>query len=198
MLAVTKGRDLCDKYYMLPGVEFMYNNDLAQMYLNNTWRANVSVTGAEGMPDLAHAVDVVRGQTTIRLSCRISPIFDSDKAVEIIQKKITTDVPYNAKVTILGSSGGNGWCMKVLEDWLSESIQNAAQAFFDKQPGSYGDGGSIPFLNELGNKYPETQIIALGVGGPFSNFHAPNEMLELNYAKKLTCSLAHILAGCAH
>ena len=61
MLAVTKGRDLCDKYYMLPGVEFMYNNDLALMYLNNTWRANLSVTGAEGMPDLAHAVDVVRG-----------------------------------------------------------------------------------------------------------------------------------------
>lgn len=88
--------------------------------------------------------------------------------------------------------------MKVLEEWLSESINSAALAFFDSPLGSYGDGGSIPFLNELGRKYPETQIIAMGVGGPFSNMHAPNEMLELTYAKKLTCSLAHILAGCAH
>ena len=88
--------------------------------------------------------------------------------------------------------------MKVLEGWLSDSIQSAAQSFFDKPAGSYGDGGSIPFLMELGNKYPETQIIALGVGGPYSNMHAPNEMLELTYVKKLTCSLAHILAGCAH
>ena len=46
--------------------------------------------------------------------------------------------------------------MKVLEKWLSDSIQGASQAFYDKPAGSYGDGGSIPFLMELGNKYPET------------------------------------------
>lgn len=168
------------------------------MYLNNTWRANLSITGAEGLPDLTKAGNGVRGSTTIRLSCRLSPVFDCDKAVEIISKKLTTDVPHNAKVQIVGSNGGNGWCMKVLEGWLSDSIQAAAQAFFDKPAGSYGDGGSIPFLMELGNKYPETQIIALGVGGPYSNMHAPNEMLELTFVKKLTCSLAHILVGCAH
>ena len=87
--------------------------------------------------------------------------------------------------------------MKDPEKWLMDAIQSAGQCFFDKPAGSYGDGGSIPFLSELGNKYPDTQIIAFGVGGPFSNMHAPNEMLELTYVKKLTCSLAHVLSGCA-
>jgi acetylornithine deacetylase/succinyl-diaminopimelate desuccinylase-like protein len=197
-LAQTKGRDLCDKFNMLPGVEFINHNDIPNLYLNNTWRANLSITGAEGLPHPAKARNGVRASTTVRLSCRLSPIFDCEKAVEIITKKVTTDVPYNAQVKILGSNGGNGWCMKVLEPWLSTAIQEAALSFFNKPAGSYGDGGSIPFLMELGNKYPETQIIALGVGGPYSNMHGPNEMLELTYAKKLTCSIAHILAGCTH
>lgn len=44
--------------------------------------------------------------------------------------------------------------------------------------------------------YPEAQILAFGVGGPFSNAHAPNEFLELDYTKKLTCAMSRILEFC--
>ena len=54
-------------------------------------------------------------------------------------------------------------------------------------------GGSIPFLSELGGMYPETQIVALGVLGPDSNAHGPNEMVDLPYLQKMTCCLAHVL-----
>ena len=182
---------------MLDGVEFIYHNDISQMYLNNVWRANLSITGADGLPEATKAGNVLRTSTSLRLSLRISPVFDCEKAIELLTEKLTKDVPFNAKVTIIGTNGGNGWCMKVLDKWLEDSIQEAAHAFFEKPAGSYGDGGSIPFLKELGNKYPDTQIVALGVGGPYSNMHAPNEMLELTFAKKLTCSLSHILSGCA-
>ena len=75
-----------------------------------------------------------------------------------------------------------------------EAIQKAGAAFFEgKATKSYGMGGSIPFLSELGKMYPMTQIIALGLLGPDANAHGPNEMLHLGYAKKLTCALAHII-----
>ena len=45
--------------------------------------------------------------------------------------------------------------------------------------------------------YPSTQIIAFGTGGPLSNAHAPNEMLDIEYARKLTCALSHIISDCA-
>ena len=70
--------------------------------------------------------------------------------------------------------------------------------FYSKPAATFGDGGSIPFLNELEKKYPSAQIIALGVLGPYSFAHAPNEMLEVEYARKLTCSLAYILSSCAN
>lgn len=64
--------------------------------------------------------------------------------------------------------------------------------FYGIKPGSYGMGGSIPFLSELERKYPGLQIVALGVLGPGANAHGPNEMIHLPYTKKLTCALSHI------
>jgi acetylornithine deacetylase/succinyl-diaminopimelate desuccinylase-like protein len=58
-------------------------------------------------------------------------------------------------------------------------------------------GGSIPFLAELEKKYPSTCIVAFGVLGPNANAHGPNEMINLAYTKKLTCSLAHIIQSVA-
>jgi acetylornithine deacetylase/succinyl-diaminopimelate desuccinylase-like protein len=56
-------------------------------------------------------------------------------------------------------------------------------------------GGSIPFLAELEKMYPATQIVALGLIGPKANAHAPDECINLAYAKKLTCSVSHIIAS---
>lgn len=70
-------------------------------------------------------------------------------------KLLTENVPYNAKVTVAGSHAGSGWCMKDLQPWFAEAITKAGEEFYGKPTGSYGEGGSIPFLNELGTKYPE-------------------------------------------
>lgn len=37
------------KYKLEPGVEFC-STDMEKIYLNNTWKANLSVTGAGGLP----------------------------------------------------------------------------------------------------------------------------------------------------
>lgn len=61
---------------------------------------------------------------------RLSPIADPKKAEEIIIKKLTTNVPYNAKVTLKSGHAGAGWCMKELQPWLDESIKKAGQDFY--------------------------------------------------------------------
>lgn len=49
---------------------------------------------------------------------RLSPDFDSEVAKNKMIEILTKDVPYNAKVTVLKSTTGNGFCMKVLQPWL--------------------------------------------------------------------------------
>ena len=164
------------------------------MYLNTTWRANLSVTGAGGLPDYTKAGNVVRPKTTLRLSMRLPPNMDAEVAAKSIREKLTTDVPHNCKVDIHGDHNGNGWCMRDPAPWFAAAINNAAKEFWDgKDYGSYGMGGSIPFLSQLGGLYPNTFIVALGLLGPSSNAHAPNECVNLAYAKKLTMAMSHIL-----
>lgn len=123
---------------------------------------------------------------------------DPAVAQAAIEKKLTTDVPYNAKVTLKGGHAGSGWCMGDLSPKLDKSIKDAGAVFYDGKPsGSYGMGGSIPFLSELGKMYPNTEIVAFGLLGPNSNAHGPNEMIHLPYAKKLTCALAHVIQSVA-
>ena len=43
------------------------------MYLENTWRPNLSITGVDGMPKIALAGNAVRPHTSLRLSMRLCP-----------------------------------------------------------------------------------------------------------------------------
>jgi acetylornithine deacetylase/succinyl-diaminopimelate desuccinylase-like protein len=56
-----------------------------------------------------------------------------------------------------------------------------------------GAGGTIPFMGMLGERFPKTQFFVTGVLGPQSNAHGPNEFLHIDYAKKLTACVAHVL-----
>ena len=111
-------------------------------------------------------------------------------AEEAMRKALTTDVPYNCKVTVKGGHAGSGWCMKDLTPELMGAIKKAGADFYEgNEAKSYGMGGSIPFLSELGEMYPTTQIVAFGVLGPNSNAHGPNELINLTYGISLIIKL---------
>lgn len=191
------GQEIATKYAIVDGGKYC-NEDLKEMYLNNQWRANMSITGADGLPPIAMAGNVVRSSTGVRISMRLPPNMDPKKAEAALIEKLTTDVPYGAKVTLGTGHCGSGWCMKEIHPWLDASIKKAGANFWDgKESGSYGMGGSIPFLSELEKMYPKTQIVAFGLLGPNSNAHGPNEMINLTYAKKLTCALSHVIQAAA-
>lgn len=197
VLAAAQGPALYEKFALHPDVRMICQGSLEELYLNSSWRPNLAITGASGIPDIKKAGNVVRPATELRLSMRISPLVDCTFVGNKLVEMMTTNVPYGAKVTAKIVSGGNGWCQREPEEWLTKAINKAGKAFFGKPAASYGEGGSIPFLNELEGVYPQTQIIAFGVGGPYSNAHAPDEMLDLPYAKKLTCAIAHIIGACS-
>jgi len=193
-MVALSGDEMVKKYKMEDGVEYCNQDNLEEMYLNNTWRANLSITGAGGLPDYARAGNVVRPSTSLRLSMRLPPNMDAQVAAKAVRAKLTTDVPHNCKVDIQGDHNGNGWCMKDPEPWFHDAINSASKNFYEgKDYGSYGMGGSIPFLSQLGGLYPNTFIVALGLLGPQSNAHAPDEAVNLKYAKRLTMCMSHIL-----
>ena len=77
--------------------------------------------------------------------------------------------------------------------WLEQAVEKASTAFFGKSACSFGEGGSIPFMGMLGEKFPKAQFLITGVLGPESNAHGPNEFLHINTARNLTGSVASVI-----
>jgi acetylornithine deacetylase/succinyl-diaminopimelate desuccinylase-like protein len=80
------------------------------------------------------------------------------------------------------------------KEWLAKSVDQASLAFFGRNACNWGEGGTIPFMAMLGERFPEAQFVITGVLGPHSNAHGPNEFLHLPTARKLTGCVAQILA----
>jgi acetylornithine deacetylase/succinyl-diaminopimelate desuccinylase-like protein len=76
-MVALSGDEMMKKYKMEEGVEYCSQDNQAEMYLNNTWRANLSITGAGGLPDYNKAGNVVRPSTSLRLSMRLPPNMDA-------------------------------------------------------------------------------------------------------------------------
>jgi acetylornithine deacetylase/succinyl-diaminopimelate desuccinylase-like protein len=169
--------------------------DPLQALLNRTWRPTLSVTGAEGLPDLQNAGNVLRPFTAFKLSLRLPPLVDAAQAVQDLKALLEDNAPYQAKVTFSNGAGSNGWNAPYTAPWMHQALQEASQSCFGAPYATIGQGGTIPLMNMLQKGFPNAQMMVCGVLGPKSNAHGPNEFLHIAYAKKLTAAVARVLAA---
>jgi acetylornithine deacetylase/succinyl-diaminopimelate desuccinylase-like protein len=74
-------------------------------------------------------------------------------------------------------------------------MDGASMAHWGAPLGYIGQGGTIPLMSMLQAGFPKAQMMVCGVLGPKSNAHGPNEFLHVPYAKKLTASVAQVIAA---
>lgn len=170
-------------------------SDPVQALLGRTWMPTLSITGVDGIPTLENAGNVLRPQTTLKLSFRLPPLVDAQEITQKVQALLSQDLPYHAKVTFKVEEPANGWSLGVYPQWLDDVLKQASQAFYGKPCAFLGEGGSIPLINMLQTAFPQAQMLVCGVLGPGSNAHGPNEFLHIPYAKRLTSCVAQVLAA---
>ena len=168
--------------------------DPLQALLSRTWAPTLSVTGAEGLPDLKNAGNVLRPFTAFKLSLRLPPLVEAGPAVQLLKALLEDNAPYNAKVSFEGSAGATGWNAPSTAPWFEQALNAASQDYFGAPCGYIGQGGTIPLMNMLSLGFPKAQMMVCGVLGPKSNAHGPNEFLHVPYAKKLTAAVAQVIA----
>jgi acetylornithine deacetylase/succinyl-diaminopimelate desuccinylase-like protein len=168
--------------------------DPLQALINRTWIPTLSVTGAEGFPALQDAGNVLRPYTAFKLSLRLPPLVDADRAAQELKTLLEDNAPYQAKVTFEPDHSATGWNAPGTAPWFAQALDAASQAHFGAPCGFIGQGGTIPLMNMLSAGFPTAQMMVCGVLGPKSNAHGPNEFLHVPYAKKLTASVAQVIA----
>lgn len=191
--AQVLGDSVAAKMPFLEGVEAL-SNDPAELILNSTWRATLAVTGADGLPPIASAGNVLLPEVALKLSLRLPPTCDPRGAASAVKTLLESDPPYGAHVSFESDGGMAGWNAPAFAPWLEKSIDDASREVYGKGAVHVGCGGTIPFMGMLGEQFPKTQFFITGVLGPQSNAHGPNEFLHIDYAKKLTAVVSRVLA----
>jgi acetylornithine deacetylase/succinyl-diaminopimelate desuccinylase-like protein len=192
--AEVLGEDVFDKFPFMPGMKPM-NSDLGELILNRTWRPSLSITGIDGIPSLNDAGNVLRPFTAVKLSLRLPPMLEPDAAGNFLKKTLESNPPFGAKVSFELEKASTGWNAPELAPWLETAIENASQASFGAPAMYMGEGGTIPFMGMLGEKFPGAQFMITGVLGPHSNAHGPNEFLHIPTGKRVTESVAYVVAA---
>jgi acetylornithine deacetylase/succinyl-diaminopimelate desuccinylase-like protein len=192
--AEVLGRAVFDKFPLVPGV-VPVSHDMVELILNRTWRPSLTITGAEGWPPLGSAGNVLRPVTRLRLSIRIPPRVDPKAAAAAVKATLEREPPYGAKVSFSDVGSSAGWDAPELEPWLERVLDESSQRHFGRSAMYMGEGGTIPFMYMLGERFPRAQFCITGVLGPGSNAHGPNEFLHLPTARRLTLCVAEVLAA---
>ena len=169
-------------------------NDGAELILQKTWQPQLSITAMEGYPLPANGGNVLLPYSIAKLSLRVPPSADAEKARQAVKKALEASPPYDAEVLFDAPRGENGWNAPTLAPWLEASLNKASNAAYGKPVAFQGEGGSIPFMAMLGEKFPRTQFVVTGVLGPHSNAHGPNEFLHIPFAKRVSACIAQVLA----
>ncbi|HTE04565.1 MAG TPA: M20 family metallopeptidase [Planctomycetota bacterium] len=187
------GADIGGKFPFLKGVQPV-GTDPVELVLNRTWRPALAVTGQAGMPPLENAGNVMRPATAVKLSMRLPPTCDAARATARMKQVLESDAPYGAHVSFSAETASPGWHAPESARWLEESLESSSRTFFGQPACQMGEGGSIPFMAMLGQRFPKAQFMITGVLGPKSNAHGPNEFLHLATGRRLTCCVAQAVS----
>jgi acetylornithine deacetylase/succinyl-diaminopimelate desuccinylase-like protein len=193
LTAEVLGDEVWNKFPFVQGARPVVS-DKVEMILNRSWRAALAITGIEGLPPLGSAGNVLRPFTACKISLRIPPRLDPAVAMRAVKDSLEKDPPSGARVTFEGEKASIGWDAPALAQWLASSVDRASRSFFGKPPMAFGEGGSIPFMGMLGEKFPDAQFLITGVLGPGSNAHGPNEFLHIPTGMRLTACVASVIA----
>ncbi len=195
-LVETLGDVIVDRYPWQSAMTPMAH-DAVELVLNNTWRPTLSVTGLSGAPPVTSAGNTLRPSTSAKLSIRLPPTLDGGVAERAVKSLLEANPPYGAHVRFISDGAQQGWAAPKVPPALAEAFADASQRYFDQPVRYMGMGGTIPFLKMLGDRFPNAQFMVTGVLGPHSNAHGPNEFLDIETGKRVTCCVAHVLANYA-
>ncbi|TKR23715.1 dipeptidase [Cellulomonas hominis] len=158
-------------------------------------RPTIAVIGLDA-PRVATASNTIAPRATAKLSMRIAPGQDPAAALAALRAHVEGHAPFGARVTV--RDGELGKPFQAPAD--SAAMQAARAAFADAwgtEPVDIGIGGSIPFIADLLEVYPDAAILVTGVEDPDSRAHGANESVHLGELERVVLAEALLLARLA-
>jgi len=171
------------------------SGSVEESLLDVNWRPALSIIGADGIPSVQNAGNVLRTNTDLKLSFRIPPGISANVVEKIIKQKLEENPPFGAQVNFSLDPSADGFHAPPLEGALLQSLHDSSMHITGLPPLATWVGGTIPFMAMMQHKYPDTKFLCTGTGGPGNNAHGPDEKLHIPSSKRLTAVLSATIAA---
>jgi acetylornithine deacetylase/succinyl-diaminopimelate desuccinylase-like protein len=172
-----------------PGVRLIGDGTLtARMWTQPA----ISILGIDA-PRVREASNQLVPFARAKVSMRIPPGQDPDRAQDALIRHLESNVPWGAEITITPEAHGSPYRF-VAEGPAFEAMRRAMAEAFGRKPVDMGAGGSIPFLAAFAGTFPEAALLLTGAMDPRGNAHSEDESVDLGDLEK-TCLAEALFLG---
>ena len=145
-------------------------------------RPAVAVVGLDA-PAVAESINQLIPVARARVSVRIAPGDDPDRAMDALVSHLQNNAPWGAQVTVTPGAQGEAFALET-EGTAADAFREGFREAWGTEGVSIGVGGSIPFVAAFADAYPDAAILLTGVIDPAAGMHAPNESVHLDEFRK--------------
>jgi acetylornithine deacetylase/succinyl-diaminopimelate desuccinylase-like protein len=172
----------------LEGVELIGEGALTE----RLWtRPAISVLGIDA-PRVQEAANILVPVARAKVSLRLAPGDDPEKAMEALVSHLESNAPWGARVTVTRGAAAGPFAADA-EGPAYDAARQAFEQGWGTPPVDIGAGGTIPFVAALRQAFPEASLLITGVEDPDGRAHGPNESLLLADFRKACISEAILL-----
>ncbi|MGH3770688.1 MAG: M20/M25/M40 family metallo-hydrolase [Pseudonocardiaceae bacterium] len=180
---------------VLPGVPLIGTGSLAQRLCA---RPAINVVGLDGVNSIGNAANVLCPTATARISVRLAPSQDLEKARKALEDHLThlTNVdirPWGIQVSVTPGSSGAGFRVHTTGEHFKTAFKALSEAYDLQTTTLAGVGGSIPLVNALQKVNPSADIVMWGCEEPKCRIHGTNESVSKDELKHMILAEAILL-----
>ncbi|GAA1338681.1 dipeptidase [Arthrobacter roseus] len=174
---------------VLDGVQLAGTGSIA----SRLWtKPALSIIGIDA-PTVALSSNTLLPMARAKFSLRLAPGQDPEQAMQAVQRHVEEHAPFGAQVTFTPGEMGKPFQTDTSASAAQMSLWSLGEAW-GVNAVEAGMGGSIPFISDLTEIYPEAQILITGVEDPDSRAHSANESLHLAEFEKAVVAQSLLLA----
>lgn len=159
----------------LPGTEWIGRGSAVE----RLWtKPSLSVIGLDA-PKVDGSSNTLVPAARARLSLRLAPGDTTSNAVDRLRAHLEEQVPWGAELDVSVVDTGEPTRIDATGPAYDAAREAFTEAWDGTAPIDMGIGGSIPFIAEFLDSYPDASVLVTGVEDPDTRAHGANEGLHL-------------------
>lgn len=137
----------------------------------------ISIIGMDITP-IAESSNTISVQNSAKLSVRLAPGQNPHQAHQAIEAHLHNHAPWGVEVSYTAEDTGQPFSADTSEGSIQIAL-SAMKKAWGITPVQTGLGGSIPFIADLKEEFPDAHILITGIEDPDTRAHSANESLYI-------------------